>query len=186
MIRLRIAILVCLISASCVFGQRAAEIESKYGKPTNVYSLSEHIWMTPEFAADGKVCEMRLYPKRIDGSSNYLSKKLPFEELSEVLNEMIPVDQRGNKELPFGLTDTGRPAAWTTYGYEKVTFTFISAFSPSDFVDSPAMQSGGNVFQLRAPRPESRVPSKDDFRSSQRSAIEIVRVKWNDRKCGGR
>ena len=60
-------------------GQTAADIEMKYGKPVNSYSLSELVWMTPEYTGDGQVCRMRLYPKRVSGNTNYLSKELPFE-----------------------------------------------------------------------------------------------------------
>jgi hypothetical protein len=79
--------ILCFNSA---IGQTVADVETEYGKPTPAYSVSEHIWMTPEYAFDGQVCRMRLYPKRISADTNYLSQKLPFEELREVLNELVP------------------------------------------------------------------------------------------------
>jgi hypothetical protein len=133
-----LAAVVCVLCFSPALAQTAAELEARYGNPAQVYPVSEHIWMTPEFAADGQVCRMRLFPKRADGRANNLSEKLPFEELVDFLNALVPVGQRGNK-IPqsFGATATGGPAAWTTYGYEKVTFTFISSFTSPRFDKSP-------------------------------------------------
>ena len=80
--------------------------------------------MTADYAVDGQVCQMRLYPKRIAPDTNYLSKKLPFEELNAVLNRLVPSNDRGGEKESFGITATGGGALWTTYAYEKVTFVF--------------------------------------------------------------
>jgi hypothetical protein len=184
--RFSVAIAVLILCASFSFAQSTSDIEKTYGKPIKVYAVGEHIWMTPDYAADGQVCRLRLYPKRIGAGADYLSQKLPFDELRDVLNSLVPADQRGSKIQPFGLTDTGRPAAWTTYGYEKVTFTFVMAFSPQKF-DKASPLSTGFVFRPSGARTNQRsetlAPSNDDFRNSRSSATEIVTVKWNDRKC---
>ncbi|MFY9620023.1 MAG: hypothetical protein WAM70_14510 [Pyrinomonadaceae bacterium] len=142
--------------------------------------------MTPDYAADGQVCRLRLYPKRIGANADYLSQTLPFEELRDALNLLVPLDERGNKTQPFGLTDTGRPAAWTTYGYEKVTFTFVMSFSPQKFGRASRLSSG-LVFRPSGARanqgPETLESSVDDFNNSKSSDTEIVTVRWTDRKC---
>lgn len=115
--KIKVTVAVFMLCLNSAFGQSAAEIKVKYGKAVKVYSVSEHIWMTPEYAVDGQVCRMRLYPKRHAGDTNYLSQKLPFEELREVLNRLIPIHKRGAKEPGFGATATGGPAAWTTFAY---------------------------------------------------------------------
>lgn len=42
------AAFVFLLHANSNFGQTSSDIEMKFGKPENVYSVSEHLWMTPE------------------------------------------------------------------------------------------------------------------------------------------
>lgn len=178
--------MLCLNSA---FGQSVVDIKMKYGKPVDVYTISEHIWMTPEYAVDGQVCRMQLYPKRIGGDTNYLLQKLPFEELRESLNVLVPIDKRGAKKAGFGATATGGPAAWTTFAYEKVTFTFVSSFPSPGYDNSPPLKKGDYVFPIEriteAERPENSPPSNDDFRYGETSASDIVTVTWNGRKCAG-
>lgn len=187
--RTTLALVVCLLCVGAASAQTAAELEAKFGKPAAVYSVSEHIWMTAEFTADGQVCRMRLFPKRTDGRTNYLSDKLPFEELVNFLNALVPVGGRGNKiPLNFGATMTGGPAVWTTYGYERVTFTFISSFPSPGFDNSPSLVKGEYTFPAELARadaePRSLAPAADDFNERRREPAEIVTISWNGRKCG--
>jgi len=41
------ALIFVLLSSEYVYMQTAADIQAKYGKPVAAYSVSEHIWMTP-------------------------------------------------------------------------------------------------------------------------------------------
>ena len=108
-------------------GQKESDIEKEYGPPTQAYSLSEHIWMTPEYGIDGQICRARLYPKRIASKTNYLTRELPFRELKEVLDRLIPPAQRGFAKDFFGDTELGGGMGWTTYPYEKVSIVFLFA-----------------------------------------------------------
>jgi hypothetical protein len=188
--RTTLAFIVCLLCAGSAYAQTAAELGAKFGKPAEVFSVSEHVWMTPEFAADGQVCRMRLFPKRTDGRTNYLSDKLPFEEVANFLNALVPVGQRGDKiPLNFGATITGGGAAWTTYGYERVTFTFTSSFTSSGLDNSPTLVKGEYTFPAELARvdgePRSLAPAADDFNERRREPADIVSITWNDRKCVG-
>jgi hypothetical protein len=182
--RIKFAVIVFVLSVSPAFGQTASDIELRYGKPLSSYSVSEHIWMTADYAVDGQVCQMRLYPKRIAPDTNYLSKKLPFEELTAVLNQLVPRDDRGEKKESFGITATGGGASWTTYAYEEVTFVFTSSFR----ID-PDSGKGLQPYAFSAPeiptdaKSKNRKLSEVDFLRSKMSDVEIVTVKWNDRKC---
>jgi hypothetical protein len=172
---------------SSVCAQTAGDIERAYGKPLDVYSVSEHIWMTPEYAADGSVCFMRLFPKRIDQETNYVCKAcgFDFKELKVLLNQLVPPTTRGLQNESFGQTATGGPAAWTTYGYEKVTFTFVSPFGPLPY-DPTTIRKGEFVFSVPPGPPEnpkSRLPTEDDFSGSRSAFDQIVTIRWNDRKC---
>jgi hypothetical protein len=178
-------LLACFMS---VHGQTVTDIEKTYGQREQVYSVSQHIWMTPEYAPDGQVCRMRLYPKRVDESANYVGAGLQYGELRDLLNSLVPLDMRGMKsKLNFGSTATGGPAVWTTYSYERVTFTFTGAFLPVRSDESPSLRKGEYTFTNPETRPgtdqESQLPSADDFLPSQSSITEIVTIRWNNRKC---
>src|SRR5258705_10534246 len=97
-ILLRVSAFTFLFGINSVLGQTASDFEKAYGKSLVVYSISEHIWMTPAYAADGQVCSMRLYPKHIDGNINYVSNspaRLQFKELKEILKKLVPPQTRG-------------------------------------------------------------------------------------------
>ena len=170
-------------AASSALGQSASDIEAKYGKPTNAYAVSQNIWMTPEYADDGQVCEMLLYPRRVSPNVINLAKKLPFEELQSVLNKLVPVatrgDRRGNRN-----TATGGGASWTMYSYEKVTFIFTYSFK----VDPNAWkQSTPYIFSEQKFPPTSQSTtayrSDSDFSVNDIATAEMVTIKWNERKC---
>src|SRR5882724_2256064 len=96
--RTKLAVMILCASASASVGQQSTEIETKYGKPTSVYSVSDRIWMTPDYGNDGQLCRMRLFAKRIDGEGNYLAPTLPFEELKQTLGRLAPLKDRGKKD----------------------------------------------------------------------------------------
>ncbi len=186
--KLTMITLFLLASVISAAAQTAADLTTKYGEPVRTYTVSEHIWMTPEYTADGQVCQMRLYPRRIgDAGDNYLSNRLPFQELRLVLNELAPPITRGVKKDPFGQTATGGGAAWTTYAYEKVSFVFISSFKidPSTvnlkpYVFSENLRSNADAREIPVSNPNA---GDNDFLDSEQSKTEIVTVVWNGRTC---
>lgn len=179
------AFLLVVLASGSIYAQTAGDIQAKYGKPANVYSVSEHIWMTPEFASDGQVCRMRLYPKRVSDNTNYGARDLPFNELREVLNALVGLDTRGPKKESFGATATGGGAAWTTYDYENVTFTFVSFF-PSTRYQGVILKRGEYVFPSRQSKPVATgsKPSANDFVEWVSTRTEIVTITWTARSCG--
>jgi hypothetical protein len=108
--------------------------------------------------------------------------------LRDLLNSLVPPNKRGLKTtLNFDGTATGGPAAWTTYPYEKVTFTFIAPAAKS--TDSQLLRKGEFEFSIPATdyvvKREDFAPSANDFLRSESSSTEVVTVQWNDRKCPG-
>jgi len=81
------AFFLCVTGSS---GQTASDLGRKYGEPVINFSVSEHIWMSPSYTADGQVCEARLYPRRFANDTNYLATLLPEDELKEVLEQLVP------------------------------------------------------------------------------------------------
>jgi hypothetical protein len=183
--RTTLILLVFLVGAHHGYAQTATDLEAKYGKAVDGYSVSEHIWMKPEYAADGQVCRMRLSSKRVDTKTHSDSTKLPFNELRNVLNDLVPLETRGARKQGFGATNLGGGTAWTEYEYENVLFTFVSFFrltsnpklNPQEFVllDSNAEPTPEPVKHL--------TPDKDDFANSESTRTEIVTVRWTARNC---
>ena len=50
--RVEFAIFFLILFVTSASGQKVSDIEKEYGAPTQVYSVSEHIWMTPEYGID--------------------------------------------------------------------------------------------------------------------------------------
>jgi hypothetical protein len=174
-----------VLNAALVFGQTAAEVEAKYGKPTKAYSVSEFIWMTPEYADDGQVCRMRLYPKRVSGDTNYVVKDLPFDDFRSVVDQLIPVEKRGAKNEPFdGAWTTGGGSMWATFNYERVRITYSAGFLVK--YDPESLKRGEYVFSLPQGKPDNEIKADDDFLLFHKSRVEIVTITWRARKCSSR
>jgi hypothetical protein len=186
-VKTKFAVLTLLLSVTTAFGQTASEIESRFGQPLRVYSLTEHIWMTPDYTSDGQVCQMKLFPKRVGPETDYLSSPLPFEELKSILNRLVPPATRGLKGKSFGLTHTGGGIAWTTYPYEKASFvfTFGMRFAHESLKQpEPVTFSAEEI--LAYSKPAQTPASNLDFDNSQTANVEIATIKWTGRKCAGR
>ncbi|HEV7681265.1 MAG TPA: hypothetical protein VGO68_04020 [Pyrinomonadaceae bacterium] len=185
-----VAALIFLVCVNSVSAQTARDFEKAYGKSLEVYAVGEGIWMTPQYAADGRVCFMRLYPRHIDQKTNFVSNsplRLKFKEMAAVLNRMVPPETRGLQNESFGQQVTGGPAAWTTYKYENVTFTFVAPFGPLPY-DGTTIRKGEFTFPtdyVSGPPqpPPSRLPTANDFLEFMLTDIQVVNVSWNDRKC---
>ena len=121
-----------------------------------------------------------------NGNVNLASTSVPFAELRDVLNDLVPPGIRGAKKESFGSTATGGPAAWTTYAYENVSFTFVSFLNSRSF-EGAVLKKGEYVFSTplgeypSAPPPSD--PGKDDFLQSAAAPTEFVTISWVGRKC---
>lgn len=184
----KLAVAILLLCISSAIGQTPSEFEKKYGKPVISYPVSENILMTPEYTTDGQVCMMRLHPRPFAPNANYISPRLPFKELTRVLNQLIPLRTRGAKKEPFDTGAAGGGVEWMTYAYENVEFSFVSSFRP----DPDSWKTRKEYVVLvepslaRAPvqpKPKNLAPSDNDFSPSQVSSVEIVTIRWNGKQC---
>jgi hypothetical protein len=169
-----------LLYANTVSGRSLSDIEKRYGKPVIVYAVSEHIWMSPEYAADGQICRATLYTKRISADANYLGSYMPVWELISVFNELAPSDTRGAKKEYFGNTSTSASMAWTTFEYENVTFSSWIGFKFGSFAD---MKEKG--VPLGGKTPATINESDDEFMAKNTVNLELAYVRWSSRKCAG-
>ena len=182
--RTTLILLLLVAAAHAAYAQTGDDFQIKYGKSADVYSVSEHIWMTPEYTVDGQVCRMRLYSKRIDAKTNFGSTKLLFVELRDVLNDLVPLGTRGNKKQGFGISDLGGGTVWTNYDYENVHFTFVSFFrltrNPKLLKTEEFLLLDSDV-ETTPELAENLTPDKNDFANSD--SIEFVTVSWTAIKC---
>jgi hypothetical protein len=181
-VRKRIAL--CLayvfcISAGAAFGQTAAQIKERYGQPTESYSVSDSIWMTPEFTDDGQVCRMKLYPKRVSATTNYLYDSLDRWELAKVLDQLAPPETRGKKTEYFGFTVLLGQSASTLYAYENVSISFLSSLRNMKLLERPD--------ELIFKEAEPADTKKPDTRKSNEETMvprgEIAIITWTGRTC---
>ena len=182
-----IILFIFLLGLTPALGQTSSEVERRYGKPVPVYSVSEHIWMTPDYSPDGQVCRMRLYPKRLGWEKDYLGSQLLFPELKQTLNEIVPPHRRGSKKDGFGLSSLGGGIVWTTYEYENVSFTLIFSYQLDPDILEKAKDkviTGPDPEQVTLPK--KMLPTLDDFAGSKDSPTEIVTIRWNHRQCTGK
>lgn len=183
-LKLKLVLILILLFTIPVTGQTASEIEKSFGKPMLAYSVTEHIWMTPDFAADGQVCRMRFHPKRVDSYSSYLDGRLKFDELKWILNLIVPPASRGDRKFAFATGPIGGGVASSDFEYEKVTFRFSSSFRIQ--IDLKSLREIGepeliDSFEFLGELPKPPPPSEDDF--DQTVPSEIVTLSWNDRTC---
>jgi len=163
----KLLLITLVLSVTPVVGQTATEIEEAYGKPTLAYTVTEHIWMTPDFAANGQVCQMRFYPKRVGRDAAYLGGKLDSAELKWILNHIVPPASRGNAKSLLGNGNGGGGMATANYEYEKVTFTL--AFTINTHIDPKDLEKGEFVdldFPISAderPKPTPTPATESDF-----------------------
>jgi hypothetical protein len=181
------AAFVVLLYAQAGFGQTSADVEMKYGKTETVHSVSEHLWMTPEYDADGRVCMMRLYSKRVAPGINYLDDGLDIDETLKFINELIPPDTRGKRKESFGTTSTGGGVAWTHFGYERAAFTFVSTFEFSKLLDRPdeLLSPDWDEKSLAEARREEALRPDDELICERTGKPKVLEVRWADRKCVG-
>jgi len=179
-------LLLAFIFSICVIpvvAQTASELAKSYGKPTLAYSVTEHVWMTPDFAADGQVCRMRFYPKRADRETSYLGGHVDIGELQGFLNRLVPPASRGKKKPGFGMANLGGGVGQTEYGYENISLLFQFSLK----IDPDVKKNSGERVLLDLPGdplvlPQELLPSTDDdFQGN--AFTEIVSLRWNDRTC---
>ena len=156
-------LLVCLCCSSDA--QSPSEMDLKFGVPVKSYSVSEKTWMSPEFTTDGQLCRARLYPKKIDPTTNYLGSDLSLNEVEAVLNQLAPASVRGLKKEDFGWHVSGS-IVFSGFRYEAVRIDFVAAW--------PSWNSAAR----------NLVREAKEFPGVH--AAEVATITWLHRTCGSR
>jgi hypothetical protein len=164
------------LSVGTAFGQTVTQIKEKYGQPIEAYSVSEGIWMTPEFTDDGQLCRMRLYPKRISSTTSYLYDNLDHWELTKVLEQLAPAEKRGKKTEFWGITLLLGQSSQTTFSYENVSVSFLASlhFRRADTkqTQSPAVEEE-----------QTNDAEESDEVMTVPHAAEIAIITWTGKTC---
>ena len=124
------AIIFTICNIAFVAAQTATEIESKYGKPIQMYEVRPGVFMNVKFDANGQASEIRVERHNMTDSISYLDTTFPADLLKEVIDELVPLAKRGariNESSAFMLVTGG--AATQTLDYENVSITYEDAFT---------------------------------------------------------
>jgi hypothetical protein len=116
--------LLALLSVPAL-GQNSADFEAKYGPPIKAFEVRPGVLMTARYAADGRVCEMVLERQNTPGPSVKLTSILEERLVEELIDELVPVAERGERSRFYGLTLLSGRSGQTNYSYEKVTIALV-------------------------------------------------------------
>lgn len=186
----KLAVVIAAFSVVSASGQSRAEIEAKYGQPAKAYTVSQKIWMSPDYASDGQVCRMTLYPRRFSSTTNYLINELPFDEFRSVIDAIVPVATRGAQKEPFGNGNwnAGGGGRWADFVYERLTITYIAGLPTvnTDFRRGEPVSLDLSEAEVSKAKDKPKAARQDLSHLYSDSTAEIVTIQWNDRKCLGR
>jgi len=93
---------VLLLTAVVATAQTPKTLRQKYGQPTfdtydgqpvEIYKVRPDIKVTLRYTKDGEICSMFIAP--LSGTTNGKPSLLKSQELDEVIDELVPKDQRG-------------------------------------------------------------------------------------------
>lgn len=122
---------------AAAFGQTPADLQRKYGTPSNVFEVRPGVLMTVKCGADGQVSEMIVERRRTTDAKINLNSTLPDAMVQELIDELAPVETRGKR------IDKGYMDKWylesnisgnlieTNRKYENFTITLIGNLSAS-------------------------------------------------------
>jgi hypothetical protein len=191
MMKSKIALLLSILVLSCtgIQGQSAYEIQLKYGKRVNVYSVSEALWMSPTYDSKGQLCLMRVFPKTVSTDTNYLSPDLDIDETLRFINELVPVHTRGRREEGSGISDFGGGVVWTQFNFEHVRFVFVSSFRITKMPDKKDSDFGimddfpFDEAAYQEYRRQEAMKSDDQLIREHVHGARVLQITWANRKC---
>jgi len=111
-------------------------LSSKYSKYRSVeaYEVRPGILMMPRYASDGQVCEIGLEKRRYSPDAIYLDSHLSRQDIDQIVNELIPMSERGHKSEELGGMDLiveGGHAITTYVEYEHISIQIVARDRPN-------------------------------------------------------
>ena len=128
---LAIVICLCFISSNA---QTANDLSAKYGSAHQSYEIRPGIFITAKFAAAGRACEMWLEKRHVhaSGTIGLDPTTLSPEETKPIIQELVPLNERGNKTKFSGLNRISGIGGDTLEDYENVSITYIWGVNQRD------------------------------------------------------
>jgi hypothetical protein len=106
--------------------QSSDDLKSKYGAPFKAFEIRPGIMMTVKFGENGQASEMRIEHHAATDSKVYLDMTIPSYLFKEIVDELVPVAERGAKGEFSGLMLIVGGSGTSTDDYENVAITYYS------------------------------------------------------------
>ena len=129
MLKLFFAIVITFLSVTFVAAQTLDKIESKYGKPVQIYEIRPDVLMSVKFDAEGQASELRIERHNATDSTVYLDATFPPRLLKEIVDELVPVLERGERGKFSDLVIMISGSSIQTEDYGNVSITYYSSSS---------------------------------------------------------
>ena len=112
-LRLALMLLLVALASSSASAQTSDELRKKYGEPEILrlkgemaeverYVVRPDIWMTVTYTEGGQPCELFIEPAPTAPTQSNLSQVLmPTEVVTKLINELVPIEQRGKSVSVF-------------------------------------------------------------------------------------
>lgn len=128
---LRIIWAVGAVAALFLLAKPQTERFSRY-KTIETYEVRPGILMMPEYAGDGQVCQITLEKHHFLNETADLSSGVPRETFIELVNELVPIEERGRQTMNFGkeyISSYSGQSSNTFAEYENVSINIFGTQS---------------------------------------------------------
>jgi hypothetical protein len=107
-------------------------------KAVETYEVRPGILMLPNYASDGQVCRIELEKRHYSNEAAFLDSKIPHEVMIQIINELVPPNERGPLTMNFGteyMSEYSGNSVTTFAEYKNVSIDIYSeAKSAGDVV----------------------------------------------------
>ena len=151
-------VLTLLVLSIYAFGQTPDSPANKYGRMFNAYEIRPGVMLRIRKDNQGQITEMRV--ERFSGTegSIHLDKTIDAYLVKEIIDELLPAEERGNQGQSFGLTLIVGASWRASYDYESVSIRLLGG------TDTKKLQS------------QNRYRKDNPFQSA-----EVIIIKWKGR-----
>src|SRR5439155_16870763 len=109
-------ILALALIAIPIYSQTSKEFEQKYNPPAfTYYNIRPNIDLMVFIGKNGKICKMIIEPNSLLESDE---KQIPLIYIDDIINEFVPIDQRGN--LIMNTISRSGPLGIAVFDYDNV------------------------------------------------------------------
>jgi hypothetical protein len=111
------------------WAQSSDDLKSKYGMPFKAYEIRPGIMMTVKFDKEGQASEMRIERHAATDPMVYLDTKIPSGLSKQIVDELVPVAERGAEAEFSGAMIFIGGSGTSTDDYENVAITYYTSQS---------------------------------------------------------